>query len=63
MTHDAWTSLTSTSLTYPDGRQVKTRYDALYRKKIVTDAGGLFADWDYFGNRVVSVELANGLTC
>jgi RHS repeat-associated protein len=65
VTHDAWTSLTSTDLTYPSGRQVSSGYDALYRRNTVTETSGgaSIAQWQFFGNRTATQTLGNGLTC
>jgi len=65
VTHDKWSSLTATEVTYPDGRQVSSTYDALYRRNEVneTSGGANIAAWQFFGNRTATVALGNGLTC
>jgi len=65
VTHDKWTSLVATEVTYPDGRQVVSGYDALYRRNAVneTSGGGSIAAWQFFGNRTAKVALGNGITC
>jgi RHS repeat-associated protein len=64
-THDQWTSLVPTSLTYPSGRQVTSGYDALYRKNTIheTSGGASIAAWQFFGNRTATQTLGNGIVC
>jgi RHS repeat-associated protein len=63
ITHSRWTSLTATELTYPDGRQVTSGYDALYRRNSIdeTSGGASIAAWQFFGQRTATVSLGNGL--
>jgi len=65
VTHDKWTSLRSTQTTYPNGRQVASGYDALYRRNSVTETSGgaSIAAWQFFGGRTATVALGNGITC
>src|SRR5580658_141917 len=65
ITHDAWTSLTSTDLTYPSGRQITSGYDALYRRNTAneTSGGASIAAWQFSGDRTVECALGNGLIC
>jgi hypothetical protein len=64
ITHNAWTGLTPTQVTYPNGRQVSSGYDALYRRNTVseTSGGASIAAWQFFGNRTAKVALGNGIT-
>jgi YD repeat-containing protein len=63
-THDQWTSLVPTSLTYPNGRQVSSGYDALYRRNTIheTSGGASIAAWQFFGSRTAKQTLGNGIT-
>jgi hypothetical protein len=56
ITHDQWTSLVPTRLTYPNGRQVSSGYDALYRRNAVaeTSGGASIAAWQFFGGRTAT---------
>jgi RHS repeat-associated protein len=65
ITHDKWTSLTATQVTYPNGRQVASGYDALYRCNSITETsgGGSIAAWEFFGSRTAKAALGNGITC
>lgn len=53
------------SLTYPDGREIQTTYDALNRIKTVTDqaaVGNVIAAYDYLGPyRVLERRSGNGI--
>ena len=61
-THDQWTSLVATRMTYPSGRQVTSGHDALYRRNAVTDTSGSIATWTFFGpDRTAEQVLGNGL--
>jgi hypothetical protein len=59
ITHDRWTSLVATEVTFPDGRQVASGYDALYRRSGVNEVSGgaSIAAWEFFGNRTATVAL------
>ncbi len=65
VTHTAFTSYSGTGFTYPGGRVLDVGYDALYRKASLYDAtdSAAVANWAYFGNRVATVTLGNGITC
>ena len=65
VTHDKWTSLTATQVTYPNGRQIASGYDPLYRRNGVTETsgGGSLAQWQFFGFRTATQTLGNGITC
>lgn len=65
VTHDKWTSLPATDLTYPSGRPVSSGYDLLYRRNNVTEASGgaPIAAWQFFGPRAATLTLGNGLLC
>ncbi len=64
-THDAFTSVVISDLTYPNDRQTANVYDALYRRTSVGDTGGsTIASWQFYGpNRVAEVVFANGPAC
>jgi len=47
--------------TYPGGREVTRTYDPLDRAKMISDAGGTIAEYDYIGpSRVERREYGNG---
>ncbi len=48
---------------YPGGRQVSYTYDALDRKKTISDAAGGIADYDYIGGRVEKLTYGNLCQC
>lgn len=49
----------------PSGRRLENRYDALYRRTRVSEAGGdAITTWQFFGpSRVAEFTLGNGLIC
>lgn len=64
ITNHAFTSLPATGQTFPNGRQVVSTFDALYRRTEVRDqgAGSAIATWEFLGpGRVAEVRLGNGL--
>src|ERR1700722_3076173 len=65
ITHSAWTGLTATETTYPNGRKVTSGYDALYRRNSVneTSGGASIAAWQFYGARTATVALGNGINC
>jgi hypothetical protein len=64
VTHDKFTGYSATDLCYPNGRQVASGYDALYRRNGVTEVSGgtSIAAWSFYGSRVATVVPSNGQT-
>jgi RHS repeat-associated protein len=65
VTHNAWKSYPATGFTFPSSRQLTIGFDALYRKNTIneTTGGASIAAWQFFGNRVATVTLGNGIIC
>ena len=65
VTHNAWTSYPATGFTFPSSRQLTIGFDALYRKNAIneTSGGASIAAWQFFGNRIGTVALGNGILC
>jgi len=65
VTHQAWTSYPATGFTFPSSRQLTIGFDALYRKNAIneTSGGSSIAAWQFFGGRVGTVALGNGIIC
>jgi RHS repeat-associated protein len=65
VTHSAWTSYPATGFTFPSSRQLTIGFDALYRKNTIneTTGGASIAAWQFFGSRVATVTLGNGIIC
>jgi RHS repeat-associated protein len=63
VTHNAWTSYPSTGFTFPSSRQITTGFDALYRKNAIneTSGGASIALWQFFGGRIATATLGNGI--
>jgi RHS repeat-associated protein len=65
VTHNAWTSYPATGFTFPSSRELIIGFDALNRKNTIneTSGGASIAAWQFFGNRVGTVTLGNGIIC
>jgi RHS repeat-associated protein len=63
VTHNAWMSYPSTGLTFPSARQITVGFDALYRTNAIneTSGGASIAAWQFFGGRIATVTLGNGI--
>jgi YD repeat-containing protein len=65
VTNTEFTSLPSSQVTYaePQNRVVESFYDTLYRRNVVSDAGGKhIADWRFYGaSRIADFTFGNGI--
>jgi RHS repeat-associated protein len=65
VTNTEFTSLPSSQVTYaePQNRVVESFYDMLYRRNVVSDAGGTpIADWRFYGAaRIADFTFGNGI--
>jgi YD repeat-containing protein len=63
ITHHKFQSQPPTALTYPNGRQIASGYDLLYRRSGISEGASSIAAWQFFGPRTATLGYGNGLVC
>jgi|GEM_PF-1310882 len=64
VTNTRFSSHSPSALAFPQGRQIHSSFDALYRRTSITEIAGdvSIAAWDFYGpDRVAELRLGNGL--